>query len=562
MEYYDWNTLISRNQLKTPTISGHPVSRNIYHPPIKQSCMYNHPTRNPHENTIEEYNEYMQSLTDPYNNIAEDSEAYHNIYEDSPTTLQGDECFDNHASLLECDSNETPINHHTTTNLHHDYEDNSVNNQAPSLQYNPNSRTSGDQYAIPASSPPSLKAKNKTHVIWKKRSAVKTKKLTKKITASASTKTSIKNTTNFTHNNATKRKFVDIDTANQCDTINNYIDSLKDCTPMNSFDDITSNQVDNDSLNDCAPLNNYDPLNNCAPVNNLDDITTKQLDNNSLKHCAPVNNSDNIAGKQVEDSAPTNICHDLTTKQADNNSLKDSTPINNSGDIKTKQVAKETVTECTTITPVQPCDVKPTTQQEHDSSITHMFSTINWNVQDDPVTFEHIANTMTKGFWKQLTKKQKALLHETILLNKHLVETRVLTISAATNSIHDTLKYFLNHAMYNMSNATSTQSVADVNNNLVALIIENKDVYYNSDIYLQQVQRLFARCSGKLRIGQMDVLQETIALNKHLVDNQEIIVSEAISRVCLLLQHFQQCSHTIRRSVSCSPLTIPTDSHR
>ena len=163
MEYYDRNTLISHNQLKTPTINGirHPVSWNIYHPPMKQSCKYNHQTRNPHEDAIDgniylpntsQHNDCMHSLRDPYNNIAKDSEAYDNIYEDATTTLQDEECFDNDASFSEYEPKESPINHHTTTNLHHDYEDNSVINQAPSLQYNPNSRTSGHQHAIPASS--------------------------------------------------------------------------------------------------------------------------------------------------------------------------------------------------------------------------------------------------------------------------------------------------------------------------------------------------------------------------------------------------------------------------
>ena len=239
-------------------------------------------------------------------------------------------------------------------------------------------------------------------------------------------------------------------------------------------------------------------------------------------------------------------------------SIKDCAPIDEFDEFIQNQMCKRPVDECTPVLhPDQP-ETTLNSQQTDRSRITNAFSQIDWNSHHDPVTFQHVAEQMLEGFRKRLTYEQKMLLDETISLNTHLVDTKVLTMAAAINSTHDTLKYFLRCALFKTS-SSSISDLTDVDNNFLALVIQNHDVYYNPDVYLQHVRQLFHQCSGTLTENQLTVLRDTIVLNKNLVKNQDIIVSEAISRVCFLLQHFQRHSHTILRAVSCSPLTIPAD---
>jgi len=64
--------------------------------------------------------------------------------------------------------------------------------------------------------------------------------------------------------------------------------------------------------------------------------------------------------------------------------------------------------------------------------------------------------------------------------------------------------------------------------------------YYNAALYKEAVDKMCKHMEGYLSDTQKMVLADTILLNKHLVENQDIIVAEGITRVCDVLQDFKK----------------------
>ena len=166
----------------------------------------------------------------------------------------------------------------------------------------------------------------------------------------------------------------------------------------------------------------------------------------------------------------------------------------------------------------------------------------------DAELFLYQADAMCHLYVQNLTLTQKTLLDETISLCQHLVQRKKLTVSNGIARVHDVLKYFMRCAF------NTTNDICAENDDFAELVLQNCDVYYNAALFEQTITKMCNTMKTFFTNKQKMVLDETIALHKHLVESQDIIVAEAITRVLDVLQHLETCAATLHNNT-------PTFSH-
>ena len=162
------------------------------------------------------------------------------------------------------------------------------------------------------------------------------------------------------------------------------------------------------------------------------------------------------------------------------------------------------------------------------------------NMYYNPTLFQDTIKKMCQGFMQNVNGIQNNVIHDTMSLCTYLIGKKRMTVFDAVEYIHYIVNYYLCPPW--MPSKTPGPLLLKRIRKSNGFVTEDQDTYHDLTLYEENIDEIkFDNIEHHLTDLQKIVLNETILLNKDLVENEDITVTQGVYHVFEMVQHFKRC---------------------